>query len=335
MAERVFTDKWSYAGGVYSYSVPPTNKPKMLMIGVKMQKLRISILSLVIFLIILFNIERLDIGAQENVINFDTAVYVMIVAAIIMILSIKWLQTLSQPALIALSTGVYLISQLVLPSYHPLLGGMYTYLSFTELGLFIVAVFLTQNLALNIKDFEQAVENFAFANTRKIKPVQEAYEEIQDEIYRSRRFQRSLSIVVMEQDPEKAQKNINKVVQDAQRLMMEQYTSLVIAKELTAQLRRTDLLLENGKKGGLVILSPDTDIANTEALIERLKSVAQSEEFPINFGVAIFPDHALTFEQLVEHAEMDLLQRMNSPISGNSLKEVEVSKKVQTLYVDR
>jgi hypothetical protein len=300
-----------------------------------MQKLRISIVNLLVYIIILFNIERLDIGSQKNVINFETAFYVMVVVAILLILSIRRLQTLPQHLLIALAIGTYLIFKLVLPAHHPLLGGMYTYLSFSELGLFIAAVFLAQNLALNIRDFEQAVENFAFANIRKVRPVQEAYEEIQDEIYRSRRFQRSLSIVVLEQDPEKIQKNINKVVQDAQRMMMEQYTSLMIAKELATQLRRTDLLLENGKKGGLVILSPDTDIANTEALIDRLKSVAQSEDFPINFGVAIFPDHALTFEQLVEHAEMDLQQRVNNPIHANSLSEVEVSKKVQTLYVDR
>ena len=300
-----------------------------------MQKLRISIVNLLIFIIILFNIERLDIGAQENVINLDSAVYAMIVVAILLILSIRRLQKLPQHPLIALTIGTYIIVMLVLTPHHPLLGGIYTYLSITQLGLFIVAVFLAQNLALNIRDFELAVENFAFANMRKVKPVQEAYEEIQDEIYRSRRFQRSLSIVVLEQDSGKIQKNINKVVQDAQRVLMEQYTSLMIAKELTTQLRRTDLLLANGKKGGLVILSPDTDVANTEALIERLKTVTQSEEFPINFGVAIFPDHALTFEQLVEHAEMDLQQRMNSPIDVNSLKEAEVSKKVQTLYVDR
>ena len=300
-----------------------------------MQKLRISIVNLLIFIIILFNIERLDIGAQENVINLETAFYVMVVVAILMILSIRRLQTLPQHPIIALTIGAYLIGKLVLIPNHPLLGGIYTYLSITELGLFIVAVLLAQNLALNIRDFEQAVENFAFANIRKVKPVQEAYEEIQDEIYRSRRFQRSLSIIVLEQDLEKIQKNINRVVQDAQRMLMDQYTSLMIARELATQLRRTDLLLANGKKGGLVILSPDTDKANTDLLIERLKSVAQSEEFAINFGVAIFPDHALTFEQLVEHAEMDLLQRIKSPIGANSLKEVEVSKKVQTLYLDR
>ena len=288
-----------------------------------MKRLRTSILKLLIFLTIHFNIERLDIGV-ENVVNLETAVYVLIVTMIIMILSIRWLQILSQPTLIALSTAAYFFVKLVPISQQPLVGGMYTYISFTELGLFIVGVLLAQNLTLNIKDFEQAVEIFTFASIRKVKRVQEAYEEIQAEIYRSRRFQRSLSIIVLEQESEKVQKNINQVVQDAQRAMMEQYTSVMIAKELATQLRRTDLLLENGKKGRLVILSPDTDLTKTETLIHRLKSLTQSAEFPLNFGVAVFPDHALTFEELLKHAEMNLRQRIDSHIDVHSLGEVEV-----------
>jgi len=288
-----------------------------------MQRLRISIIRLLIFLVILFNIERLDIS-EKNVINLETAVYGLIVIMIIMILSIRWLQMLRQPTLIALSTAAYFFVKLVLTSQRPLVGGMYTYISFTELVLFIVGVLLAQNLTLNIKDFEQAVEIFTFASIRKVKRVQEAYEEIQAEIYRSRRFQRSLSIIVLEQDSEKVQKNINQVVQDAQRAMMEQYTSVMIAKELATQLRRTDLLLENGKKGRLVILSPDTDLTETETLIHRLKSLTQSAEFPLNFGAAVFPDHALTFEELLKHAEMNLRQRIDSQIDVHSLGEVEV-----------
>jgi GGDEF domain-containing protein len=76
----------------------------------------------------------------------------------------------------------------------------------------------------------------------------------------------------------------------------------------------------------LVIISPDTDLTKTETLIERLKSLTQSAEFPINFGVAIFPDHALTFEQLLKHAEMNLQQRIDGHIDTNSLREVEVGQ---------
>ncbi|SRR6266498_2252913 len=288
-----------------------------------MHRLRDSILSLLIFLVILFNIERLDIGGK-NVINLETEIYALIVITIILILSVKWLQTVRQPILIALSTGMYFVFKLVLISQRPLVGGIYTYLSVTELAFLIVAVLLAQNLALNIKDFEQAVENFAFANLRKVKRVQEADEEIQAEIYRSRRFRRPLSIIMLEQDSSKTQKNINKLVEDTQRAIIQQYTFVMIAKELTAQLRRTDLLLENGKKGRLIILSPDTDLTSAETLIDRL---AQNAEFPVNFGAATFPDHALTFEQLLEFAEKNLqrrMDRMDNPIDVNSPGEVEV-----------
>jgi hypothetical protein len=290
-----------------------------------MHRLRDSILSLLIFVAILFNIERLDIGGK-NVINLETAIYVLIVIMIIMIISVKWLQTVRQPFLITLSTAIYFAVKLVLISRRPLVGGIYTYLSFTELGFLTLAVFLAQNLALNIKDFEQAVENFAFANLRKVKPIDEAEEEIQAEIYRSRRFQRPLSIIMLEQDSKRIQKNINKLVEDTQRAIMERYTSVMIAKELTTQLRRTDLLLENGKKDRLIILSPETDLTEAETLISRLKSLNQTAEFPVNFGTATFPDHALTFEQLLEFAEVNLQRRVDNQIDLNSLGEVEVSE---------
>lgn len=286
-----------------------------------MRRLQDSILSLLIHLTILFNIERLDIY-QKNVIDLETAIYILTVIAVIMILSIKWLKMLRQPILIALWTGIYFIVKLMLLPHRPLVGGIYTYLSFTELGLFIVAVFLAQNLSLNIQDFEKAIENFAFANIRKIKRIQEAQEEIKAELYRSRRFQRPLSIIVLQQDSKNVQRIINKVAQEAQRAMLEQYVYVMIARELTTKLRQTDLLFENDKKGRLVILSPDTDTNETETLISRLGALTQSIDFSINFGAATFPDHALTFEQLLEHAELNLQQRINRRINIDTFDEV-------------
>jgi hypothetical protein len=283
-----------------------------------MRKLQDSILSLLIHIIILFNIERLDFDGR-NVIDLETEVYVLTVVVVILLLSIKQLATLRQPVLMTLAAGVFFIVKLLSP--RPLVGDLYTYLSFTELGLFLIAVFLAQNLAMNLRDLEQNVQVFSFANTRKIKRVQEAYKEIEAEIYRSRRFHRPFSVIVLEQDSNDIEASINKVTQDAQRAMLEQYFSVIIAKELVAQLRETDLVLENDRSGKLVILSPDTGIHETETLIGRLNSLTRSTEFSIKFGAATFPDHALTFEQLMGHAEMNLQQRVNSHIV-DALKEV-------------
>jgi hypothetical protein len=280
-----------------------------------MRRLRDSMLMLLIHLTIVFNIERLDLDVT-NVINLETAVYGLTIIAVILTLSIKSLKSLQQPVLLLLWAGAYFAMKLMLLSQRPLLGDIYTYLSFTELGLFLIAVFLAQKLALNIEEFEQALKNFAFARLSKIKRVQEAQGEIQAEIYRSRRFQRPLSLIVLEQDGSTAQANINKVVQDAQRSLMEHYVSVMIARELSAQLRQTDILLEHDKKGRLVIVSPDTDNTGTEAFVNRLNSLNRSGLFSVNFGAATFPNHALTFEQLLEHAEMNLQQEIDGRISA-------------------
>lgn len=286
-----------------------------------MRKLQDSILSLLIHIIILFNIERLDLDGKD-IIDLETGVYVLAVIAIILILTIKWLGALRQPVLISLATGIFFVVKLALLTRRPLIGGIYTYLSFTELGLFLVAVFLAQNVAVNLKDLEHNAKMFSFANIHKIKGVQEAHKEIEAEIYRSRRFRRPLSIIVLEQDSKDIQTNIDKLAQNAQQAMLEQYFSIIIAKELVTQLRETDLVLENDKNGRLVILSPDTGITESETLIRRLKSLTQSTEFSINFGAATFPDHALTFEQLLEHAEMNLKQRVSGHINVGALREV-------------
>jgi hypothetical protein len=286
-----------------------------------MRKLQDSILSLLIYMVILFNIERLDFG-EDGGINIETGVYILTILTVIAILSIPWLRTLRQPVLLTLGVGIFFLVKLLLLTRRPLIGGIYTYLSFTELGLFIVGIFLTQNLAMNMKDLEQNARVFSFANIRKVKRVQEAYKEIEAEIYRSRRFRRPLSVIVLEQDTKKLEANIEQLSLSAQRAMMEQYFSVILAKNLATQLRETDLLLENDRNGRLVILSPDTGVSETQILIDRLNSLVKSSEFSIIFGAATFPDHALAFEQLLAHAENNLQERIDDHIDVNVLKEV-------------
>jgi predicted signal transduction protein with EAL and GGDEF domain len=290
-----------------------------------MRRLRDSILALIVHLTILFNIERLDIDGADAI-NLETAVYGLTALAIIMILLIRGLKTLQPPVLLLLWTGAYFAVKFLLLSQRPIVGDIYTYLTFTEIGLFLIAVFLTQRLALNIEEFEQALKNFVFANNAKVKRVREAEDEIEAEIYRSRRFQRPLSIIVLEQDGSTVQANINRVYQDAQRTLLEQYVSAQVARELAAQLRQTDILLEHDKTGRLIIVSPDTDDAGTDAFIQRLKSFNRSGLFSLNFGAATFPNHALTFEQLLERAELNLQDQITNRMVVDS--HMESQKKV-------
>ena len=266
-----------------------------------MRRLQDSILYLLILLTILFNVERLDIDGTVPI-NLDTSIYLLTTIAVILTLSIKWIRKLRPPVLGLLWSAVFIAVKLIPVPQHPLLGGIYTYLTFTEFGLFMLAVYLTHNVGLNLDELEQAIKNFAFANNSKIKRTPEAQEKINAEVYRSRRFQRDLSVIVLEQDMSKARMDNNKVVQEAQRALMEQYISARMAREVYAQLRQTDMLLEHDKNNKLIIISPDTDGVGAKRLMDRLSSLAQNGAFSLKFGAATFPGDGLTFEQLLRHA---------------------------------
>jgi hypothetical protein len=294
-----------------------------------MRRLQNSIIYLLIHLTILFNIERLDVqGTSVN--NIATAVYILTFAAILVIISVKWFRNVPQPVFILLWVTAYFITKILAISQRPLLGGNFTYITFTELGLFTVAVLLAQNLARNLGEVERAVNSFSLTNISRIKRVEEAQERIQAEIYRSRRFHRPLSIIILEKVWKESVSIPGKAGQDPQRAFMEEYVFAVMVREFLDKLRQTDFLLEQEKKGRLVIVSPDTDNAGIINLIERLRPLTQSELFSMKFGAATFPVHGLTFDQLLEQAEIDLQQRSKGQaVTSEAPEIVENSQSVK------
>jgi len=270
-----------------------------------MNRLRNSLIAFVIHITIFFNIERLDIGV-EDIIDIHKSIYILVLGAVLVMLVVPWFRKISTPILLFSWTAVFLAVKLLFIQDRYFLGGVYTYLTVTELSLFLIAVLLTRELSLNLGEFEQLVENITFNRLQKVKRISEAKEEIQTEIYRSRRFQRPLAVVVVEQDIHSAQV-ASRLVQEAQESMVKRYISVVMARELSKQLRQTDLLLEYGnREGRFAILSPETDHQAVQKVLDRVQTVAHELEIDINFGIASFPDQALTFETLLHTAEMDL-----------------------------
>jgi hypothetical protein len=287
-----------------------------------MPRLQNSVLYLLILLTFLFNIERLDVAGAQ-VINLATGVYVLSATAVFLTIIVKWIRSLPQPVFVLCWIAVFFLTKVALISKRPLLGGIYTYLTFTELSLFIAVVLLAYSLARNLGDVERSINSFAFANFPRIKRVEDAQEEIQEEIYRSRRFQRHLSIVVLEREWKGVPNKNNTAVHDTERVLTEGFLFSRMVRDILTQLRQTDLLLEHNKKSRLIIVSPETDHVGIENLIERLRPLAQSETISSNFSAATFPEDGLTFEQLLEHAELELPRRTASRISLSSPEMIE------------
>ena len=275
-----------------------------------MKNLRLSIVALVIGLSVLFNIERLDFGAV-NIIDIDSFVYVLGLIAVVTTIGMPILHRVPISVLIGGWAGIYYLSKLALWflfDQRPLFGGIYTYLSITEIALLLIMVWLAHKVSAPLQEFAEAVKSITFTNNNKrIKPITEADEDIQIEMFRSRHNHHPLSVVLVELEPESLQAALHRAVQEVQQAMLSNYVINNIAHTLSKYLRRTDLILEQRDQGRFLILCPETSAGDLELLVEYIQAVATEQlGTSIACGVATFPDEAITFEELVNQAESHL-----------------------------
>jgi hypothetical protein len=271
-----------------------------------MKKLRLLIIALLIWMAIFFNIERLDLGV-ENVIDISTFVYILGLVAVISIVAVRSFHRYSVSIPIGLWVGIFLISKMLLG--RPLLGGIYTYLSITELSFLLISVWLAYQLASALYEFEEAIERITFTeNTNKrVQKLEEAYDEIQIEIFRSRHHHHPMSIIVVEPVLEAVQTSLHSLVQEVQEAMMNSYVINNMAHTLSKYIRRTDFVLEQRERGRFIILCPETNAADLDLMVEYVQAVAKEQlGAPITYGTATFPDEAITFEELLHKAESQL-----------------------------
>jgi len=269
--------------------------------------------ALVISLAIFFNIERLDFG-EVNIVNIDSFVYVLALLIVISVISIPTLRRSSVYVLGAVWIGAYLVAKILLytsAGKHPLLGGVYTYLTITEVGLLLITLLLAHKLASAIDDFEGAVKKITFRHTNKrIRQLDEAEDEIQLEMFRSRHYHHPLGILIVQPESGFAQTAMHRAVREVQQAMINTYVTRSIAQTFIKYIRRTDLIMEQADQERFVILCPDTNAADLALMAEYLEVVAQEElSASVVCGTATFPDEAITFEELMRQAETRLNHR--------------------------
>jgi hypothetical protein len=282
-----------------------------------------TIVVLIFCLTIFYNIERLDFGKQ-NVVDIASFVYILALFAVI---SLIWLPALRRSNVFVLSAmwvAVYLaIKSWLSISFgtHPLLGGVYTYLSITELSLLLITVLVAHKVASALEDFQGAVAEITLSDgNRRIRQIDEATDEIQLEMFRSRHYHHPVGIVVVKPEPAFKQMALHRAVQEVQQAMMRTYVMKSMAKTFSSYIRRTDLILEQRDLERFIILCPDTNASDLELMVEYLHAVAQERlGAPIACGTATFPDEAITFEELIHTAESRLNHRENGDGSDNGV----------------
>ena len=190
-----------------------------------MRRLRFSLILLLVFTGVALNIERLDIGSKENIVNLASFVYALAGAAVIATILIPSRWKFSTRSIVIFWIVIYLAIKIALSSYRPLLGGLYTYLSIVEIIVIAGMVILTRAVLVELEHLEETVANITMAGvSNRVKNLEEATDDINKEVVRSRRYTRPFSVIVIKLDQEKIQANVGNLSKDIFKTMMSRYS---------------------------------------------------------------------------------------------------------------
>jgi len=270
-----------------------------------MIRLRFYLVALLIFVGIALNLERIDFGAQEDVINLASFVYVLTGAAVVSTVLVPSRWKISTRSILIFWAFVYLVFKIALFNDRPLVGGSFTYLSIVELLILIELVLLTRKVMENLQGLEDTVANITLADiSGRVKTLDEALGDINKEFVRSRRYKRPLGLIVIKLKPDNVQANIDTLSKDILKTMMSRYSMSNLIRELDKEIRRPDLIVEQHKENRIILLLPETDKKAAQTVSKNIHRIAETAiGSGVDIGAATFPDDALTFEDLVSQAE--------------------------------
>ena len=274
-----------------------------------MKNLPYSIALLLTYLAILFNLERFD-NFQRSDLNIEGFVYILVTMLIVAIILIPFLRRWSYPVLLIIAAIIYIVMKVYLSSTKLVWGGNQSYITIVELTLIGISVILARHLAGWLDDFVNAVENITFAKLRRVRTIEEVGEDLESEMYRSRRYQHPLTVVVAKPEVGSLRMAIHRTVEEVQRSMMVRYVAIsLMTRALYGHLRRTDWLLEDSHKREYVFVLPETRGERADIIIDRIQKTALELGVSVSCGIATFPDDALTFESLIDRAETKMESR--------------------------
>jgi hypothetical protein len=171
-----------------------------------------------------------------------------------------------------------------------------------EFVMLEIGIWLALQLARQINHAEALMDELAVgAFPHRAQELDEASSRVKIEFTRSRRYHRPLALLLMEVDPEIHKEN-GQVLKNIQSDIVNRFTSARIGQIIDDRIRQTDLVLRD-RQWSYVIICPETDHASVLQLARRISSaVKEKTEYSILWGVAAFPEEALTFDDLIKKA---------------------------------
>ena len=162
-------------------------------------------------------------------------------------------------------------------------------------------------LALQISHAELIMDALALsAFPNRARDIDAENQRIKIELTRSRRYHRPLSVVVIETESED-EKTTREMLKSIQHDLSSRFSTARIGQIIDDRIRQTDLVLRD-HRGRFIVLCPETDLPGASLLAKRIaQAIKERTSLGVLWGVAAFPDEALTFDDLLQKARERLV----------------------------
>jgi len=269
-----------------------------------MKSMRWKITLVVLWLSLLFNIERLDFD-QGATLNLASSFYVLVAASAALFLVVPMNHRIAYIA----GGGMFIAYTLLkVASPIPVFQGLHKYLTITEMVAILITMYLTWLVNHGLQDFEHAVEAISLPKGRAgLLEYDQMQERIRAEMGRARRHQHPISVAAIELDPVSSEAALHRAVRDAQAALIKRYVQVQFGMFMTKHIRETDVIAHQDADGHFLLLAPETPGEQVEGMLARLAiQVEENLGIRFHYNIADFPKTALTSEELVHKATEQL-----------------------------
>lgn len=270
------------------------------------------------YLAVIFVLGQTDYSGRP-IINFASYFYLAVILAVPITLFFPSISRVSSYVPLSVWAGVYLVLLQIVDRGLSANTDEFSVIVL-EFVLLEVGVWFAYQLAVQLSHAESIMDALALsAFPNRAHDIEEEQQRIKIELTRSRRYHRPLSLVIIESvgDDDKVAIEMLKGIQHD---LMNRFTSARVGQIIDDRIRQTDLVLRD-YRGRFVVLCPETDLASAELLAKRIvQAVKERTDLLVFFGVAAFPDEALTFDDLLHTASERLIRTRELPVKKTALE---------------
>jgi hypothetical protein len=276
-----------------------------------MKRLRFLVVTIVLWLFLLYNIERLS-----QPVNISSVSYILIAVVAALTIMVRWLHR----APLWLILGVPVVSFLVIKKWlGSSLWGAAIPLTVTEMSFIALTSLLARQVSHALSEFDEAVAGITIEMVGKpTEPFATGQGEMYREVRRARTYHRPLSLMTVGIEERSLQNTLPRLVAEAQYAMKKHIALSGIAKALDEELEDHHIIAKQNNH--FVVLLPETEQENMAALERQLReAIAERMGITLKIGTSSLSDDTVTFEKLVDKATIEMKTRQKPSSSTGPL----------------